>query len=192
MSFEKTWMVAYRRVRAMREGKLELSVLGWRLGGLEMSRLYPPSPILARPARPSSTQGSTKSGKISSSGEVLLPPGAQPGDFFKLLRNLIEADQIHQARRLIHEAVRRFPSDREVRRAKTILVDGKAKPNPYSQPTATAEIQWLANPPEEARGKWVALIGREVVGMADSVEELRESLSTQTFDQFPVVQHLAR
>ena len=108
-----------------------------------------------------------------------------------LLRSLIEKDQITQARTLALEAARRFPDDDKIRLAKRILAGGKAAPNPYAQPTATAEIEWLKNPPEETRGKWVALIGSALVGMADSAEELRQSLKTKKFDQFPLVQYVA-
>ncbi len=151
-----------------------------------MSRTH--SPMLARTADPSASRVTLRRWRTE---EGLLPPDACPEDVFGLLRVLIESDQIGQARRLILEAVRRFPGDDKIRLAKHILNDGKATPNPYVQPTATAEIEWLRNPPAEARGKWVALIGSELVGMADSAEELRQALEARKFDQYPVVQHLA-
>lgn len=157
-----------------------------------MSRNHPPPPVFAHPATPSLSRRAPGSpASSSSSGRDLLPSKARPEDVFVLLRSLIERDQIAQARKLTLEAVRRFPGDDKIRLAKQILAVGKATPNPYVQPTATAEIEWLKNPPEEARGKWVALVGSQLVGMADSVDELRQSLKSKKLDRYPLVQYVA-
>ncbi len=147
--------------------------------------------MLARSEELSASQGTSKSPQLARSGEKLLLPDARPEDVFALLRSLIETDQINRARRLTREAAERFPGNDKIRLAKRILADAKATPNRYAQPTATAEIEWLANPPEEARGKWVALIGSDLVGTADSADELRRSLRGRSFEHYPVVQHLA-
>ena len=156
-----------------------------------MSRTHSPSPLLARSADSSALQGTSKPPQRARPGERLLPRDADPDDVLPLLRSLIETDQIERARQLTFEAVRRFPGHEQIRLARHILSVSKATPNRYVQPTATAEIEWLENPPEEARGKWVALIGRDLVAMADSPQELRTVLQDKKFDQYPVVQHLA-
>ncbi len=155
-----------------------------------MSRNRPSPPVLARPAATSVSRKSSRAAAPGGSAKALLPSKARPEDVFARLRCLIEEDQISRARKLTIEAARRFPDHEEIRLAKRILADGRATPNPYAQPTATAEIQWLEDPPEEARGKWVALIG-DLVGVADSVEELKQSLDSRKFEQFPLVQYVA-
>jgi len=154
-----------------------------------MSRADRPSPMLAQPAGLGTTTPKTPS--RSSLKKGLLPAKARPEDVFGLLRQLIETDQVEKARRLATEAAQRFPGSEEIHLAESILSEARTTPNPYVQPTATAEIEWLRSPPAGARGKWVALIGNEVVGMADSLEELKRSLETKKLDQYPVVQHIA-
>ena len=115
----------------------------------------------------------------------------RPEDVFARLHRLIAAGKVGAARRLVVEAARRFPRHPRIRLAKRILSDGKATANPWSQETAAAEIAWLDDPPAEARGKWVALIGAELIGMADSAEALVESLAGKKLNQLPVVQYVA-
>ncbi len=115
----------------------------------------------------------------------------RPEGVFERLRQLLEEGQIGEARRLTAEAVHRFPQHPRIRLAKRVLNDGRATANPWIQDTAAAEIAWLDDPPAVARGKWVALIGGELVGMADSAEELVDSLAAKNLSQLPVVQYVA-
>lgn len=115
---------------------------------------------------------------------------AAPRDVLDRLRQLVEDGQIGAARRLTQEAVRRFPDDPSMQLAKRVLAKGEPSPVPYVQPTAAAEYEWLDRPPEEARGKWVALIGSELVAMADSVDELMKLLRSRKLSRFPLVHHL--
>lgn len=166
-----------------------------------MSRSQPPSSMLTRSADPS-VAPSTAQPEPSSQAEELLSPESRPEDVFELLRELIETDQVGKARQLTREAVRRFPDHDRIRLAKRVLNDGKASSNPYVQPTATAEFEWLDDPPEEARGKWIALVGSELVAMADCLDELMAALKTRNLQrplggpeggdqqQVPLVHHL--
>ncbi len=121
-----------------------------------------------------------------------LPPRSlRPQEVLDRLRVLIEDGQIGAARRLTEEAAGRFPNYRAIRLARRILAPGTATSNPFVQATAAAESEWLDNPPDEARGKWVALIGSELVAMADSVEDLMESLKSRNPQKLPLVHRLA-
>jgi hypothetical protein len=153
-----------------------------------MSQTPTPLPMLAKTAEPFTSRILPRD---PSPKEAILPPEADPEAAFELLRRLIEDGQIATARRLTVEAARRFPDHDRIRLARHILNDAKATPDPYVQPTAGAEIEWLKEPPEEARGKWVALIGSEVVSMADSADELMTTLRSKNLEHLPVVQYVA-
>ncbi len=45
-----------------------------------------------------------------------------------------------------------------------------------SEPSRERELKWLRQPPESARGKWVALLGGELIGAPETLVELEESL----------------
>ncbi len=147
-----------------------------------------PPPMLAKAAEPVAGRTPSRSPQAPSQ---LLPAEARPEDVLERLHELIENDQIGTARQLVAEAAHRFPQHGRIRLAKRILNDGKAIPDPYVQPTVAAESDWLDNPPQEARGKWVALIGSELVGMADSVEGLMKSLASKNLELIPLVHHVA-
>lgn len=121
--------------------------------------------------------------------EDLLPRCSE--GVLELLRQLIAKDQVTAARRLLDDAGRRFPDDAGIRLARRVLAEGTATSSPFVQPTATAEVEWLNEPPEEVRGKWVALIGSQLLGMADSADELMASLRSKNLQQLPVVQYIA-
>ncbi len=153
-----------------------------------MTQTHRAEPRLAKSADSSALAQGTWSSRRE---RTLLSRSARPEEVFDRLRQLIEEGRITEARRLTVEAARRFPDHPRVRLAKRVLNDGKATSNPWVQPTATAEIAWLDDPPDEARGKWVALIGGELVGIADSAKKLVESLALKDHRQLPVVQYIA-
>lgn len=92
---------------------------------------------------------------------------------------------------MLAEAGRRFPDHVRLQLAKRVLAESNSASSPFTQPTDGAEIEWLKDPPEEARGKWVALIGGELVGLADSAAELKTVLEARRYEQLPVVQFVA-
>ena len=151
-----------------------------------MSRTSPPPPMLAKQPEPSGSGPSA-----ADSRDRPLARKTSPEDVFVRLRQLIADGRIGVARRLIAEALCRFPDHHRIRLAERVLNGGEATPDPYVQPTAAAESAWLDNPPDDARGKWVALIGSELVGMADSVDELMQALASKKLDMIPLVHHLA-
>lgn len=142
-------------------------------------------------AEPAGSRVQPRVSQPSRPEKEVLPARARPEDVFRLLHQFIEDGKIGKARRLTLEAERRFPDHARIRLAKRILNDGKATPSPVVEPTATAESEWLDNPPEQARGKWVALIGSELIAMADSMDELTGALKSKKLIQPPLVHHLA-
>ncbi len=142
--------------------------------------------MLAKQAEPSGSGASP-----ADSGAPTLSPKTSHEEVFDRLSRLVADGRIGTARRLIAQARRRFPDHPRIRLAERVLNGGKATPDPYVQPTAAAESEWLDNPPDDARGKWVALIGSELVAMADSVDELMQSLASKKLKMIPLVHHLA-
>ena len=97
--------------------------------------------------------------------------------FLEEIRQHTRAGKIRTAQRLVRAAVTRYPEDPELQKAHGILVGSRAKTRPGTGRNLREEYAWLRNPPAEYRGCWVALIGAEVVAAADTLEQLRASLS---------------
>ena len=124
-------------------------------------------------------------------GQEALSRQTTPEEVLGRLRQLIEAGNVTGARRLTEEAHRRFPDHPKIALAQRPLAPPRVRSTELAQATVEAERKWLANPPAEALGKWVALVGAKVVAMADSIDELAAIVRASNLEQIPVVQHLA-
>lgn len=119
-----------------------------------------------------------------------IPPTPDPDAILDRIRWLI-TDHFLEARRLAIESTARFPEHAGIQKAKRILAEGTATVGTGGAvPSRRAEFAWLRNPPEAVRGKWVALVGGEMVGAADSLVELEASLRPQTFARTPLVHRI--
>lgn len=116
--------------------------------------------------------------------ETLGSPETAPGakrsadHFLEEIRQQTRAGRIRTAQRLVREAVARYPEDPELQKAHGVLVGRRAKSRPGTGRHLREEYAWLRNPPAEYRGRWVALIGAEVIAAADTLEQLRALLSS--------------
>ncbi len=130
-------------------------------------------------------------GKWAGEGPLLLPD-ARPDSTVKQILTLISDGQLLSARRIAVEAAVRFPDHAKLRTARRMLAGG-GNPSLSSrgpEPSTDEEFSWLRSPPEWARGKWVALIGREAVASADTLVELVESLKSMDLPRRPLVHRI--
>ncbi len=109
----------------------------------------------------------------------LLAPDTDPDAVVEEILALLSAERYQSARRLAVAARERFPEHARVERVWSIF-DSRGKARSVSARLAPKsreeELRWLENPPESARGKWVALLGSAVVCMSESLAELTEKI----------------
>ncbi len=103
-------------------------------------------------------------------------PAASPEGILVEIRDLIADGDVRAARRLTAEAAERYPNDAEIANAHRILNTGRSYTRTGAGRNTREEFEWLQNPPERYRGKWVALVGRDVVGAAKTLKELLASI----------------
>ena len=107
------------------------------------------------------------------------------------IRGLLHDGQVYDARRLAAESVREYPEHAELHRAHEVLNVGSSRSGKSATGRSTrAELEWLRDPPGALRGKWVALIGRDVIGSADSLKELVANLPPD-LEQTPLAVQVA-
>ncbi len=70
------------------------------------------------------------------------------------------------------------------------LNERQVRTRPATGQGRAEELEWLRNPPESVRGKWVALVGKEVVATADALAEVMESLKSMTLPKTPLVHRI--
>ncbi len=96
------------------------------------------------------------------------------------------------ARRVSAEARVRLPGHGRVQGGGSIVDNrGKAIAGPEaSEPSRKEEFEWLRHPPESARGKWVALLGSEMIAAAEKLVELEESLRSKQLPKPALVHYI--
>ncbi len=149
----------------------------------------PRHPMIAREPDGSSSSGRSRRA-AAADAESRLAPGTSPEEAIERIRALLGAGSYLSARQVAREASRRFPEHAGVRRISGVFdTRGKAtvRPNGPRQPDRREEFDWLRDPPAWARGKWVALVGAEVVAAGESLAELERKLRTLEIAKRPLV-----
>ncbi len=106
------------------------------------------------------------------------------------IRELLRDGEVHEARRLATEAMTAHPDHPELRRVHELLNVGRSRKRPATGRSIREELEPLRDPPDEYRGKWVAMVGREIVGVADSLKELLAGLPSD-LEQTPLAVQIA-
>ena len=103
---------------------------------------------------------------------------ASPEGLLDEIRDPIATGDVRAARRLAAEAAERYPDDADLVNAHRILNTGRSYTRTGTGRNTREEFEWLQDPPERYRGKWVALVGRDVVGAAETLKELLVAIPT--------------
>ncbi len=105
-------------------------------------------------------------------------------------RQLLRDGEVYRASQLATWSVAKHPDHPGLRRIHELLNVGRSYRRPATGYDVRDELEWLRDPPEELRGKWVAVMGRQVVGSAESFKQLVAELPTD-LEQTPLVVQVA-
>jgi hypothetical protein len=119
----------------------------------------------------------------------LIPPDAEPEATVERILGLLSKSHYREARDLAAAALARFPDHERVQWAWDIFeIRGKATVSEEGpEPPRDHEFAWLRDPPDWARGKWVALVGREAVAVGETLAEVSASVRSQNLARRPLV-----
>ena len=109
-------------------------------------------------------------------------------DIEQQIRDLLAEGQIWQAQQLLKSAGDDAPVDpklREVLGPARVL--GRSPARGYDR---SAEFRWLKTHWEEYEGKWVALVGEDLVASTDTLKELLARLTDLRLEREPLIHHL--
>jgi len=106
------------------------------------------------------------------------------------VRQLLRDGEVHRASQLAAWSVVKHPDHPGLRRIHELLNVGRSYRRPATGYDVRDELEWLRDPPEEMRGKWVAVVGRQVVGLAESLKQLMAELPTD-LEPTPLVVQVA-
>lgn len=103
------------------------------------------------------------------------------------IRELAGTDRVGGARRVLQEALQRFPDDPALARWKELLSPARVIGIvPSSGLSRDAELRWLDTYGPAYRGQWVAVLGDRLVGHAESLKELTAQIEERPLERAPL------
>lgn len=109
-------------------------------------------------------------------------------DIEQQIRSLLAEGQIWQAQELLKSAGDDVPVDPKLREVLSpARVLGRSPARDYDR---SAEFHWLKTKSEEYQGKWVALVGENLVASSDDLQELLARLAQLRLGDRPLIHHL--
>jgi hypothetical protein len=94
------------------------------------------------------------------------------------IRALLEAADLRGARHLLAEALENGSLEPELNRLEKLLAPPRFELRPASDFDRSAEIHWLKEHANEYRGRWVALLGPDLLAHAPTLDELMTKLDS--------------
>lgn len=103
------------------------------------------------------------------------------------IRALLAEGRIYEATKLLESAGDRVPADSNLR---TVLAPPQFRRVDERDVDRTPEFNWLRSHWDAYLGKWVALVGEDLVACSDDAEDLLAQLEGRRFDRRPLVHHI--
>lgn len=109
-------------------------------------------------------------------------------DIEQQIRDLLAEGQIWEAQKLLKSAGGdQAPVDPKLRE---VLGPPRIRKSPVKGVDRSAEFHWLKTHWEEYEGKWVALVGENLVACTDTLKELLARLAELRLEREPLIHHL--
>jgi hypothetical protein len=103
------------------------------------------------------------------------------------IRSLLEEGRIREARDLLAAA---GPAVRVDPKLRELLAPPRVRKNPVRDVDRSAEFRWLETHAAEYQGKWVALLGKNLVASSGILKELLAQLDELQLAGKPLIHHL--
>ena len=116
---------------------------------------------------------------------VKVPQHETPEDYEARIADLFEQERVPGARRLIDEALQRYPDDPGLLAWRKALAPPQVWIGDATDRDRTPEFRWLDAHGTQYRGEWVAVLGNRLVAHAASLEDLDAQLATLPTEEFP-------
>lgn len=108
-------------------------------------------------------------------------------DIEQQILSLLAEGQIWEAQELLKSAGDRVPADSKLRK---VLGPPRITRSPVKGVDRSAEFHWLKTKAAEYEGKWVALVGENLVASSDTLKELLSRLAELQLEQKALIHHL--
>jgi len=110
--------------------------------------------------------------------------------FAQAVRFYLGSGQAGEERRTAARGAAAFPDDPWLRKANRVLNPSRIVSKPATAPDRTREFDWLRKHSAEYRGRWVALLGEELLSSGAQLEEVLSEVRSRNLDTKPLVHHI--
>jgi hypothetical protein len=106
------------------------------------------------------------------------------------IQKLVKEDRVDGARKLVEEALQENPVDPTLLRWKEVLAPGRVFGRRPVNLEGTTEQKWFASHTGPYKGRWVAVLGEELLAHAPTLQELSAKLKDLSPKSLPVIHHI--
>ncbi|MBW8875740.1 MAG: hypothetical protein JF614_12315 [Acidobacteria bacterium] len=125
-------------------------------------------------------------------GQPLRKAEPETRSYRERIRELVEADRVEGARRLLAEALERGDHGEDLSRWERVLAKTKGRRNPEVALDfdRTPEITWIREKSDPYKGQWVALLGDQLLAHSASLDEVMAVLEANKPPRRPMVHYI--
>jgi hypothetical protein len=125
-------------------------------------------------------------------GHALRKIQPESRSYSERIRELVEADKVGSARRLLVEALEREERDPDLSEWQKVLAPGKVLGTSSELgPDLTPEFQWLDANSRDYRRQWVALAENRLLAHSEDMDEVLSALSGMKLGRRPFLHYIA-
>ncbi len=126
-------------------------------------------------------------------GQPLRKAEPETRSYSEKIRELVEADRVGGARRLLAEALEKGEHDEYLSYWQRVLAPAKPLRVGGGEPDfdRTPDIQWIREQSAAYRGQWVALLGGELLAHSESLEEVVQVLEQNRPARSPLLHYIS-
>lgn len=103
------------------------------------------------------------------------------------IRTLLSKGLLRDARSSISEALKKFPRDESLYALAGLAAPRKATRIAVRFPRRDQEFGWLDEHREGYKGKWVALLGNDLIASADTMKQVLDAVAQKNIEGAPLV-----
>jgi predicted CopG family antitoxin len=125
-------------------------------------------------------------------GQALKKIGPESRSYSERIRELVEADKVGGARRLLAEALEREEQDPDLSEWQKVLAPGRVLGTSSELgPDLTPEFQWLDANSRNYRRQWVALAENHLLAHSEDRDEILSTLQGMKLGRRPFLHYIA-
>ncbi|HEX9730694.1 MAG TPA: DUF5678 domain-containing protein [Thermoanaerobaculia bacterium] len=107
------------------------------------------------------------------------------------IRTFLDQQQLSKARQTAASAAKDHPDHPWLVQADRVLNPDRIVTRPARGKGRTREFTWLRRNADAYRGRWVALLGDELITSAETFQDVQRAVRERTLDSPPLVHYVA-